>query len=91
MKDAFKAKGLEKAREKLQYESLSEEEKKMYDRFQENRRIENSVTYTAKRERSIEIAKKLISSSLDNEFIAKVTDLTIEHIEQLHIKIKSER
>ncbi len=77
---------MEKAKEKLQYENLSEEEKKMYDRFQENRRIENSVTYTAKQERSIEIAKKLISSSLDNEFIAKVTDLTIEHVEQLRIK-----
>ncbi len=83
VKDSFSAKGLDKAKEKLRYETLSEEEKKMYDRFQENRRIENSVTYTAKQERNIEIARNLISLGSDNEFIAKATDLTIEQIEQL--------
>ncbi len=48
VKDGFKAKGLDKAKEKLRYEGLSEKEKKMYARFQENRRIEMSVQYTAK-------------------------------------------
>ncbi|TAG93957.1 MAG: hypothetical protein EAZ20_01285, partial [Bacteroidetes bacterium] len=32
VKDTFKAKGLDKAKEKLRYETLTEEEKKMYDR-----------------------------------------------------------
>jgi hypothetical protein len=83
VKDSFKAKGLDKAKEKLRYESLTDEEKKMYDRFQENRRIENSVSYTAKQERNIEIARKSIKKGFDNETISDLTDLTFEQIEQL--------
>jgi predicted transposase/invertase (TIGR01784 family) len=87
VKDGFKAKGLDKAKEKLRYESLSDEEKKMYDRFQENRRIEISVEYTAnleaKQEKALEIAENLISLGSNNEFIVKATDLTIEQIEEL--------
>lgn len=83
VKENFKAKGLDKAKEKLRYESLTEEEKKMYDRFQENRRIENSVSYTAKQEEKIDMAKKAIKKGFDNQTIADLTDLTIEQIEQL--------
>ncbi|NJN78395.1 MAG: Rpn family recombination-promoting nuclease/putative transposase [Saprospiraceae bacterium] len=83
VKDTFKAKGLDKAKEKLRYESLTDEEKKMYDRFQENRRIENSVSYTAKQEKAVEIAKNLISLGSENDFIVKATGLTVEQIEQL--------
>lgn len=87
VKDNFKAKGLDKAKEKLRYENLSEEDKKMYDRFQENRRIEISVEYTAKleakQERNIEVAKNFITLGLDNDTIAKGTGLTVEQIEQL--------
>ncbi len=83
VKDSFKAKGLDKAKEKLRYESLSEEEKKIYDRSQENRRIENSVSYTAKQERNIEIAKKMILAGSKDDFISQMTDLTLEQIEQL--------
>jgi len=83
VKDGFKAKGLDKAKEKLQYESLTEEEKKMYDRFQENRRIENSVTYTAKQEEKRNIAKAAILEGAANGFIAKITGLTLEQIEKL--------
>jgi predicted transposase/invertase (TIGR01784 family) len=78
---------LDKAKEKLRYENLSEEDKKMYDRFQENRRIEISVEYTAKleakQEEKIEVAKNLISLGSNNEFIVKATGLTVEQIEQL--------
>lgn len=83
VKENFKAKGLDKVKEKLRYESLNDEEKKMYDRFQENRRIENSVSYTAKQERNIEIAKKMIQAGSDDAFIAQITDLTVEQIKQL--------
>jgi hypothetical protein len=83
VKDSFVAKGLDKAKEKLRYENLSDEDKKMYDRFQENRRIENSVTYTAKQERNIEIAKNAIKKGSDNQFIADITGLTVAQIEQL--------
>lgn len=87
VKENFKAKGLDKVKEKLRYESLNDEEKKMYDRFQENRRIENSVSYTAKQERNIEIAKKMIQAGSDDAFIAQITDLTVEQIEQLRSTI----
>jgi hypothetical protein len=59
----------------------------MYDRFQENRRIEISVEYTAKleakQERNIEIAKKMILAGSKDDFIVQMTDLTLEQIEQL--------
>ncbi|TAE72951.1 MAG: hypothetical protein EAZ85_08575, partial [Bacteroidetes bacterium] len=87
VKDTFKAKGLDKAKEKLRYETLTEEEKKMYDRSIENRRIEISVEYTreleAKQEKALEIAKNLILLGSNNEFIAKATELTFEQIEEL--------
>ena len=83
VKDEFKAKGLDKAKEKLQYETLTEEEKKMYDRFQENRRIENSVTYTAKQEEKRNIAKTAILEGFDNAIISKLTGLIMEEIEEL--------
>jgi predicted transposase/invertase (TIGR01784 family) len=87
VKDSFKAKGLDKAKEKLRYESLSDEEKKMYDRFQENRRIEISVEYTAKleakQEKALEIAKTAIKKGFDNQTISELTLLTIEEIEEL--------
>jgi predicted transposase/invertase (TIGR01784 family) len=83
VKDTFKAKGLDKAKEKLRYENLSDEDKKMYNRFQENRRIENSVSYTAKQERNIEIAKKMILAGSKDDFISQMTDLTLEQVQQM--------
>jgi predicted transposase/invertase (TIGR01784 family) len=83
VKDEFKAKGLDKAKEKLRYEGLSEEEKKMYDRFQENRRIEKSVSYTARLEEKRNIAKKMLKRGTDLEIIAEDTDLTLEQIQEL--------
>ncbi|WP_291720088.1 Rpn family recombination-promoting nuclease/putative transposase [Bernardetia sp.] len=83
VKESFKAKGLDKAKEKLQYEVLTQEEKKMYDRFQENRRIENSIIYTAKQEEQRRIARSLFETPLSNQDIAKHTGLTLEQIEQL--------
>ncbi len=83
VKDNFKAKGLDKAKEKMQYENLTEEEKKMYNRFQENRRIENSMRYTAKQEKAVEIAMSLLEIPLSNQEIAKHTGLSFEQIAQL--------
>ncbi len=92
VKDTFKAKGLDKAREKLRYENLSDEEKKMYDRSVENRRIEMSVEYTreleAQYKAKIEIAKNAIEKGADNQFIADITGLDIGQIEQLRNTIK---
>lgn len=87
VKDEFKAKGLDKAKEKLRYEQLSDDEKKVYDRAIENRRIEMSIEYTreleAKNKAKIEIAKSLSQTTLSNEEIAKHTQLTTDQIEQL--------
>lgn len=83
VKDNFKAKGLDKAKEKMRYENLTDEDKKMYDRFQENRRIENSVSYTAKQEGKIEMAKNGILKGYNNEIISDLTGLTVEQVEEL--------
>jgi len=87
VKEGSKAKGLDKAREKLQYETLSEEEKKRYDRSQENRRIEKSVEYTAlveaKYKEKIENAISGILKGYNNQIIADITGLTTDHIEEL--------
>lgn len=87
VKDEFKAKGLDKAKEKLRYEQLSDDEKKIYDRAIENRRIEMSVEYTreleAKNRAKIEIAQNAILQGFDNNMISKLTGLPIDQIEQL--------
>lgn len=94
VKDEFKAKGLDKVKEKLQYENLSDEDKQSYLRSIENKRIQISVEYTAKAEaeesRSIAIAKNLISLASENDFIVKATGLTIEQIEELRNEINQE-
>ena len=91
VKDEFKAKGLDKVKEKLQYENLSNEDKKMYLRSVENKRIEMSVEYTAKIEAQFEakkeIAKSLFQTTLSNEEIAKHTGLALEQIEELRTEL----
>jgi predicted transposase/invertase (TIGR01784 family) len=83
VEDNFKAKGLDKAKEKLAYEKLSETEKETYDKYQENITIEKSVVYTAKEEEKRAIAKNMIKLGLDSEVISKATGLTHAQIDQL--------
>ena len=68
---------------KVREPDLSEQDKKIYDRFQENCLIEKSVNHTAKQEKAVKISKKAIEEEFNNKVIAKLTGLTIEHIEQL--------
>jgi len=69
------------------YESLSDEDKKIYNRSVENRRIEESIDYTkeleATHKATVKIAKNAIRKGLDNEFISELTGLTVEQIEEL--------
>ena len=65
VKENFKAKGLDKAKEKLSYEALSEKEKKRYVRFEENIRIENSVKYTAILEATFEAERKGMQKGME--------------------------
>jgi predicted transposase/invertase (TIGR01784 family) len=83
VEDSFKAKGLDKAKEKLAYERLSEREKETYDKYQENITIEKSVAYTAKEEEKRAIAKNMIAEGFDNQVISKLTGLTHAQIDQL--------
>ena len=50
VKEEFGARGLNEAREKLREESLTTEERKAYERYQESRRVERSVLDTAMKE-----------------------------------------
>ena len=83
IKSEFKAKGLDEARKKLRYEQLSEQDKQTYNRYQENRRIEISVTETAIDIERKQIALKAITKGFDNQTIADITGLSIEFVEIL--------
>lgn len=54
IKDNFKAQGLAQARELLDYDRLSEEEKRIYDQVEDARRSLRSSIYTAKIEGRVE-------------------------------------
>ena len=83
IKDEFKAKGLAEAREKLRYEKLSDVEKQTYNRYQENRRIERSVTDTAISNSLKKVAKNAILEGVSNNIISKITGLDTDFIEML--------
>ena len=95
----FKAKGLNQAREKLKLDQLSDEEKKAYQRFLENRRIEKSELHTARKEgekrgekrgekkgkqkAQISIAKMMKNNGESLEKIAQYTGLSQAEIQAL--------
>ena len=95
VKDSFSAKGLQAAREKLKEESLSEEEKRAYRRFQENRRLERSVTETALQEgeekgikkgteqRNTEIVLRMHEKGFSVDEIADLTGLSVEKVRSI--------
>ena len=91
VKDEFKAKGLKEAGEVLDIMRLNEEEQYSYNRYMEYLSYKASEVFTLKSEaedkvrkdRNIEIAKKLILKGFDNPTIADVTDLTIEEIQEI--------
>ncbi|WP_291728570.1 Rpn family recombination-promoting nuclease/putative transposase [Bernardetia sp.] len=91
IKDNFKAKGIDEAREKMRYEKLDEQGKKVYDRFQESIRIEKSVLETAeetgeqrgKKEKALEIARNLKNAGVSSKTISQTTGLSEKEIENL--------
>ena len=92
MKDEFRAKGLKEAQEKLKEETLSEEERQAYRRFQENRRIERSEIETALKEgieKGIEqVATTAILQGKDNELISELTGLSATQLAELRKKVQ---
>jgi len=91
----FKAKGLQEAKEKLDYMKADETEQKRYENFKRelhDKASEWEGTYIVgemegmkkgKREEKLEIAKVSLSQGLEIEMIAKITGLSVEEIESL--------
>lgn len=89
IKDEFKAKGLERAKEVLDYLKCSELERNEYEAYKESLHYQASMyesTYVAgKMERTLEIARALKASGVAVELIMSTTGLTEVEIENLMI------
>ncbi|TGX81167.1 Rpn family recombination-promoting nuclease/putative transposase [Palleniella muris] len=97
IKDDTTAPGLSEARTKLQYLSMSRQEKSAYDKHVENIMVQNDILDTAKMEGRaeglkegieqgrLETAKALHQMGLSNEPIAQATKLSIEKLKELFI------
>lgn len=91
VKDDFKAKGLQEAKEVLDIMRLNKEAYYGYNRYldylyykaSEALSLKVEAEEKAKKERSIEIATIAILEGFDNTVIAKITGLTPEEVEQL--------
>jgi len=93
IKDDFRAKGLREASEKLKEDTLTEEEKMAYRRFQENRRIERSEIETALKEgeekgieKGMEITIKVYKMHREGKTvreISKAVSLSTLEVEQM--------
>ena len=92
IRDDFTAKGLDKAREVLAFDNLSDEEKAEYWRNIEADRIKLSEIETAifkgriegKEEGKIEIALKMLTDGVSIENVSKYTGLSSEQIKNLN-------
>jgi PD-(D/E)XK nuclease family transposase len=84
IKGDFTAKGMEKAKEVLKYENMPDEQKKSYQRYIENQRIEMAVMDTAIdkgiRKKAIEVAKNALILGLKEEDIVTLTGLRLDEI-----------
>jgi predicted transposase/invertase (TIGR01784 family) len=91
VKDEFKAKGLKEAGEVLDIMRLPKGDEYGYNRYLDSLHLKASEIFSlqteaefkVKEDRSIEIAKKLISKGLDDDLISESTDLSVEKIKAL--------
>jgi len=90
--DSFTAQGLHEAKEKLEVLNLPDEKRQAYNAYMENMRYKRSMEetqqwdrYMAGYKKSIEMAKKLLNSSMgfDDEFISDMTELDSKVIKKL--------
>jgi predicted transposase/invertase (TIGR01784 family) len=98
IKTAFKAKGLDRAKETLDMIKLGDKERAIYKRREENKMYRESLMYTAKIEgeergikkgkklEKIEIAKASLKQNIDISTIALITGLTIDEIQEIKEK-----
>ncbi len=84
IKDTFKAKGMERAKSVLRYETMAQDDKQAYKRHIENRRIENAVIATAedkaRRTEKIEIAKNALLKGAEIDFVVNITGLMEQEV-----------
>ena len=92
IKNDFKAKGIKKAKEELNILKLSDEERRAYERYQDDLHyqasmVESSYTIGMKKgedKKALQIAMNLIKKGvLDAEEIAELTELPVGEIEKL--------
>jgi predicted transposase/invertase (TIGR01784 family) len=101
IKTAFKAKGLDRAKETLDMLKLGEKERAVYKRREENKMYRESLMYTAKiegeergikkgiekgkKQEKLNIAKNLLLAKIDIETIIKSTGLSVDEIKKIKI------
>ncbi|MCI5197162.1 MAG: Rpn family recombination-promoting nuclease/putative transposase [Candidatus Electrothrix sp. AW5] len=92
IKGDFKAKGLEKAKQELDILKLSDEERRAYERYQDDLHyqasmLESSYTIGVKKgedKKALQIAMNLIKKGvLDAQEIAEITELPVEEINKM--------
>jgi predicted transposase/invertase (TIGR01784 family) len=95
VKDEFRAKGLAEAKEVLDIMRLDKEQQYGYNRYLDYLHLKASEALSLQAEaeekvrkdenykRSVEIAKNAIIEGSKNEFISKITGLSVEQVEQL--------
>ncbi|MCI5178468.1 MAG: Rpn family recombination-promoting nuclease/putative transposase [Candidatus Electrothrix sp. AW3_4] len=92
IKGDFKAKGLEKAKQELDILKLSDEERRAYERYQDDLHyqasmVESSYTIGVKKgedKKALQIAINLIKKGvLDAQEIAEITELPVEEINKM--------
>ncbi|MBP6385091.1 MAG: Rpn family recombination-promoting nuclease/putative transposase [Pseudarcicella sp.] len=100
VKDEFKAKGLKQAGEVLDIMRLNEDDQYSYNRYMEYLSYKASEILSLKSEaedrirqdersiRNVTFVTKSILLGLDNQTIAKLTDLSINEVEEIRITLK---
>ncbi|MCI5143548.1 MAG: hypothetical protein D3909_17865, partial [Candidatus Electrothrix sp. ATG1] len=92
IKGDFKAKGIEKAKQELDILKLSDEERRAYERYQDDLHyqasmVESSYTIGVKKgedRKALQIAMNLIKKGvLDTQEIAELTELPVEEIKKM--------
>ncbi len=77
------SKNIDKVKEKLARMNMTEEQRKVYERYVTNTVIETDMIETAKEDGKLEVARNLLSLGVNTDIIFQATGLTQEEIENL--------
>lgn len=95
VQDGFKAKGLKEANDVLDIMKLPDADQYGYNRYLDSLHLkaselfslQNEAEYKVRGDEKIEIAKNAIVNFADDDFISKITGLTIEKIQELRLEL----